>query len=247
MGKPTNSKSGTAVGVSGMEVAPGARTPCPPSPWKPGSGPSGLPVATPKTPVFSNRPTCRNAGGFRLVLAPCWCIAGVLRGAAWGIGAVHPGGSCSLPWKLLPSQAGELAALFGRFCQLIPMQLSGYRGWKAHVCFPVFAGCLENPRNKEWKERGWECRLSSPVILKELALSLDLHRMAFDNLAGPLGGQDAQGWISGGQRSQRCLDSRLRQNRRLGLTWPYPVLPYEKQRRPSSLGSPHIKKRRLKT
>lgn len=102
MGKPTNSKSETAVGVSGMEVAPGARTPCPPSPWKPGSGPSGLPVATPQTSMFSNRPTCRNAVGFRLVLAPCWCIAGVRRGAAWGTGAVYPGDSCSLPGSRFP-------------------------------------------------------------------------------------------------------------------------------------------------
>lgn len=97
----------------------------------------------------------------------------------WGVAGVLSHQLNSAPRRRLQprlevafSQAGGLAAVSGRFCELISLQRSGYGGWKEHVCLPdpcvtPLQATFKLPGAKDGKnEAGRACSLTGLSIRK---------------------------------------------------------------------------------
>lgn len=154
----------------------------PPSPRAPWHRAPGLP---PRPPVFQAaglshewRRRAEMLATFASSSRPPPCIFFSPRGG-WGVAGVLSHQLNSAPRQRLQprlevafSQAGGLAAVSGRFCELISLQRSGYGGWKEHVCLPdpcvtPLQATFKLPGAKDGKnEAGRACSLTGLSIRK---------------------------------------------------------------------------------
>lgn len=173
----------------------GRRVPAP-WPWKGGS------LAAPKAPGPPNlEPKCRGRRSrppsSKAPTFFCWGgrplrVASKLKAAPRGLALAALLGSCFQ--RCLSGWLRSLDASAGWFHSSDPVTVAGKNTF-AWPMFDSFAGNLQNPRHKGWEKAGRRAGSLNSVILKREMVPGPWNQTFLD-LAGPLGLQDAGGWLS---------------------------------------------------